>query len=265
MTDRRPIEISPVSVDRMRTWQRTARRFGHYYVSSPRLTMALLASFVVMHGVTGLLDWRAGRASPWFAVFGARSTETLVALGGRSHALIAEGEVWRLLTCGWLHGDLSHLFFNSLAFWGLGRLCEAVFGPARMLWLFVVCVLGGSLLGQTGDGALSVGASGGVFGLMGALVGFGMRRRRTMAPALREVFTRQMWPWILLNLVIGAVIPFIDQRAHVGGLVTGAVWGLLLGDRVTDVGQASGSTGSRVLGGLAAALIVGAYLGLVLG
>lgn len=262
--DRR-MEISPASVDKLRTWQRTARRFTHYYAASPKVTIALLVSFVGMHVATGIGDHVAGRSSPWFVVFGARSTEVLVQLGGRARDRIAEGEVWRLLTCGWLHGDLSHLFFNGLAFWGLGRMCEAVFGPERLLWLFVVSVIGGSLLGHLGDAPLSVGASGGVFGLMGALVAFGLRRRKTMAPALREVFTRRLWPWIVLNLVIGAALPFIDQRGHIGGLVTGALFGLVLGDRVTDAGQSTHPAGAMVLGGFALALILVSFGALVVG
>jgi membrane associated rhomboid family serine protease len=228
-------------VDTIRAWQRSARRFFDFYGTPPRATALLIGVFVVVHAMTGLADWRAGTPL-WLAVFGDRSPEVLVRFGARSTAEVRDGAVWRLLACGFLHADLTHLFFNALAFWGLGRLAEAVFGPVRFLWLFIVSVIGGSLLSQWGGGPLSVGASGGVFGLMGGLVVFGWRRRKAMPPPLREVFGRQLWPWIVLNLGIGAMLPFIDNHAHVGGLLTGAATGLLLQDRVTWRDEPRGGT-----------------------
>jgi membrane associated rhomboid family serine protease len=223
--------------DVLASWQRAVRRFTHWTERPLVATPVLFASFVVMHLLTGLVDYLDGRVGPWLAIFGARSTAALTLLGARDTALVRDGEVWRLVTCGWLHGDLAHLFFNGMAFLGLGRLCEAVFGPQRLVWLFTSCVLGGAIASQLGGGPLSVGASGGIFGMMGALVAFGLRRRQGMPPGLRDVFVRQLWPWILLNLFIGAMLPFIDQYAHVGGLLTGAAQGLVLGDRITDRGE----------------------------
>jgi membrane associated rhomboid family serine protease len=229
--------VSRSQADVLAAWRRAVRRFTHWVERPLVATPILFGCFVAGHVATGVLDFAAGRVGPWLAIFGARSEAALVRLGGRESDLVREGEVWRLITCGFLHGDLAHLFFNGMAFLGLGRLCEAVFGPARLVWLFTSCVLGGSIASQLGGGELSVGASGGIFGMMGALVAFGLRRRHGMPPKLRDVFVRQLWPWILLNLFIGAMLPFIDQYAHVGGLLTGAAQGLFLGDRITDRGE----------------------------
>lgn len=219
-------------IDRDRTWRRSERRVDRYY-TSPHATIALLSSFVGMHLLTGLEDWASGRTSALGVLFGERSTEVLVLFGGRQHDLVAQGQVWRLLTCGFLHADLMHIGMNALAFWGLGRMCEAVFGSARLLALFCTAVVGGAILSQAGGGPLSIGASGGVFGLMGALVAFGWRRRRSMGPEMRAMFGRQLYPWILLNLGIGFALPFIDNLGHIGGLLTGLVLGLLLKERIT--------------------------------
>ncbi|MFZ5475481.1 MAG: rhomboid family intramembrane serine protease [Myxococcota bacterium] len=246
------LHVRRARADLFASWQRAVRRFTHWTERPLVATPLLAASFGVMHAVTGAGDYLAGRVGVWLAVFGARSEEVLVLFGGRDRALVRAGEVWRLVTCGFLHGDLAHLFFNGMAFYGLGRLCEAVFGPERLVWLFTSCVLGGAIASQAGGGDLSVGASGGIFGMMGALVAFGLRRRRRMPPGLRDVFVRQLWPWILLNLFIGAVLPFIDQYAHVGGLLAGAAQGLVLGDRITDRGE--GRWGKALLIGAMALL-----------
>ncbi|MES2644863.1 MAG: rhomboid family intramembrane serine protease [Myxococcota bacterium] len=216
-----------------KAWLDAERRFIARLARPPRATAALLGLLVAIHVLGGLLT--APGQGTWLRIFGIRPAEMMVRLGARDGARVADGEVWRMVSAGFLHWDVAHLFMNGLALWGLGRLCEIVFGPVRMYWLFLLCVIGGNLLSQTADAAIiSAGASGGVFGLLGALVAFGLSRRKSLSPPLREVFTRQLFPWILLNLGIGILLPFIDNRAHIGGLVTGAVCAVVLGDSLTD-------------------------------
>ncbi len=215
------------------TWLHAERRFSALLTRSPRATRALLVLLVAIHALTGLAT--NPDLGPWLRVFGSRSAEGMVRFGARDGALVAAGQPWRLVSAGFLHWDLAHLFMNGLALWGLGRLCEIVFGPVRLYWLFLLSAIGGNVLSQTAHAdIISAGASGGVFGLLGALVAFGVSRRAALSPPLRDVFTQQLWPWILVNLGIGIMLPFIDNRAHVGGLVTGAVCALVLGDRITD-------------------------------
>lgn len=226
-------------MERVKQWQRGLRRFAYYYDNPPLVTLGLLTSFLALHLATGFGDYLGGQCDGWGVVFGERSSEILTAFGGRSRVLVWHGQVWRLLTAGFLHADPSHIFFNGLAFWGLGRLAEATFGRARLLLLFLTSVIGGSMLSQLGHAPLSIGASGGVFGIMGALVVFGWRTRRDLPPPIREIFGKRLWPWILLNLLIGAALPMIDQLGHVGGLITGSICGLVLANRVTDHGEGS--------------------------
>lgn len=219
--------FTPENRRRVRLRMRTLRRFVWAYQASPQATRALVAVLVAFHLVSGVVDFRLGRTDLWGVVFGERSSVGLSLLGGRTRALVFD-EPWRVLSYGLLHGNLVHLTFNSVALWGLGRLAEVVFGPTRMLLLFFLSVLGGGLLSQLGSAPLAVGASGGVFGLMGALAVFGLRGRAEMPRRLRHVFTRRLVPWILLNLVIGLALPFIDNLGHLGGLAAGALGGMTL-------------------------------------
>jgi rhomboid protease GluP len=247
MSDERPpILLTRDDVVRLRTWRRSQRRFGEQHGAGAPLTRVLLGVFVLLHGLTGLADVRVGGV--WGVVFGARSPDVLTRFGGRARDEVADGEWWRLLSAGLLHGDLAHLLFNGFAWMGLGRLAEAVFGAARTLLVFLASVLGGNLLSQAGDASLSIGASGGVFGVMGALGAFGWRRGPRMPEPMRAVFGRDLWPMVLLNLVIGLALPMVDNRGHIGGLVTGFVLGLLLDDRVTREPSPRGGAVAAVLG-----------------
>jgi membrane associated rhomboid family serine protease len=126
------------------------------------------------------------------------------------------GEWYRLLTSIFLHGSILHLLFNMYVLVALGPTLERVLGHLRFLVLFLLSGLGGAALSYalSSPMTVSVGASGAIFGLMGALVVAGRRLRYdiTMVVAL-----------IAINLVIGFVFGSgIDWRAHVGGLATGA-------------------------------------------
>jgi rhomboid protease GluP len=139
------------------------------------------------------------------------------------------GEWWRLVTPAFVHGGLLHLAFNIMALLNLGALAEALTGRLRFLAVFFL-----GTAAATGASAwwspdrVSVGASGGVFALVGALLAFGLRHRRALPEPARRRLVRDMI-WIVgVNLVLGQSIPYIDNSAHVGGLVGGLLLGLLL-------------------------------------
>jgi len=130
-------------------------------------------------------------------------------------SLVADGEWWRIVTSGFLHVGPLHLAFNMLALWIIGRDLETVLGRGRFLAVYVVSLLGGSaavMLFQPPTAAVA-GASGAVFGLMGALA---VVLRRMRVPA------GQVVGLIAVNIVISVVIPGISLVAHLGGLVVGA-------------------------------------------
>jgi membrane associated rhomboid family serine protease len=131
---------------------------------------------------------------------------------------VAEGGYYRLITAAFMHRETLHIFFNMIMLWMFGRPLEAMLGRARFLTLYLICALGGSaasyLFNQPQVGSL--GASGAVIGIVGALLVLERRLRHdTGAVAI----------YLAILLLPGLLLPGIDWRAHVGGLLTGAVLG----------------------------------------
>src|SRR5262249_45211849 len=121
------------------------------------------------------------------------------------------------------------------ALWVVGIQVEKLYGSARFLLIYLLSGVGGvagSYLGQAlipkHIDAPSVGASGAIFGLFGVLAVFGFRYRREMPPAIRRAMTAGVLPVIAINLIIGFSIRFIDNSAHIGGLLTGAALTLII-------------------------------------
>lgn len=129
--------------------------------------------------------------------------------------LVAEGDWWRLVASGFLHYGPIHLAANMLALWVLGRDLEAVLGAPRYLAVYAVALLGGSasVMLLENPGSATAGASGAVFGLMGAIAVVLLKLRRSPRPVLTV---------IALNVAISLVVPGISLWAHLGGLVAGA-------------------------------------------
>jgi membrane associated rhomboid family serine protease len=134
---------------------------------------------------------------------------------------VADGEYWRLLTAAFLHGSVIHLALNMYALYLFGPPLEAAFGRARFLALYVVAALGGSAASYAvaSPGQPSLGASGAVFGLLGAFFVVNRRLRRDSSGLL---------VLLAINLAYGFIAPNIDWRAHLGGLVTGALCAVAL-------------------------------------
>jgi membrane associated rhomboid family serine protease len=144
--------------------------------------------------------------------------------GGLSRAGIHDGELWRLITSGFLHAGLFHLLFNMYALYILGQLLEPAVGKLRFGIIYFVSLLAGSfgalLLQPTG---LTVGASGAVFGLMGAAIVV-MRHRGI------DAMQSGLGIWLFLNLAITFTISGISIGGHLGGLAGGALAALLMFD-----------------------------------
>ena len=140
-----------------------------------------------------------------------------------------------MLTAGFLHAGFFHLLFNMFSLWILGALLEPAIGQLRFALIFFVSVLAGSFGALLVEpNALTVGASGGIFGLMGAAVV--VMRNRGINP-----MESGLGLWIGLNLLITFTVPGISIGGHIGGLIGGALAALVLFDlpdmlRVPPVG-----------------------------
>lgn len=135
--------------------------------------------------------------------------------------LVDQGEWWRIVTSGFLHGGLLHLGFNMYVLWILGSMLEPALGRGRYLALYFVSMLAGSLgVLLVSPQAATVGASGAIFGLMGAAVA--LQRDRGIDPWRSGLLTL-----VGLNLLITFAVPGISVGGHVGGLVGGALAGLV--------------------------------------
>jgi membrane associated rhomboid family serine protease len=158
--------------------------------------------------------------------------------GAQHPGLISAGEWWRALTAIFLHGNFTHLLFNMWALFLFGPALERRFGFAS---LYLASGIGGSALYHLiGRQLPAVGASGAIFGLMGALLVATYRLRNT--PAGRSVFS-QLLLLLAINLALPLFVPSVAWEAHVGGLAAGA---LVVGawDRLPEAG--SGLVGRRI-------------------
>lgn len=166
------------------------------------------------------------------------SSQELVHWGANAGPLTLAGDWWRLLTCLFVHGGIVHIAFNMWCLWSLGGLCESLYGHWTFGAVYLISGLGASLASVVWrPGGVSVGASGAIFGLAGALIAayylgeFSMPRSAVMG-SLRSVVA-----FVGYNLVFGAMIGPIDNAAHVGGLVTGLVLGALIAKGAPDPNQ----------------------------
>jgi membrane associated rhomboid family serine protease len=201
---------------RQRTQVRTARSLA----GEPILTYVLIAINVAAF----VGAWLTG-AGP---IGGGLHASLITQEGALSGPTLADGQVWRLVTAGFLHAGFLHLAFNMLALWVLGSILEPVVGRTRFALLYAVSLLSGSFGAILLDpSSFTVGASGAVFGLMGAALV--VMRNRGISPMESGLAL-----WLGLNLVITLAVPGISIGGHFGGLVGGTLAALLLfelGDR----------------------------------
>ncbi len=143
---------------------------------------------------------------------------------------VRNGEVYRLLTSTFMHASILHLVFNMYALSIIGKQVETFLGKSKFLLVYLFSGLTGSLLSCAITNSYSLGASGAIFGLMGSLLYFGYHYRLYLG----SVLLGQIFPVILINLVIGYITPSIDNAAHIGGLVGGLFLSMALGVNKDD-------------------------------
>lgn len=221
---------------RQPTYDRESMGFAHAVLDRPaKFTIVFLVINVLLFLMVSL---SGGSSNP----------STLVGYGAKLNYLINErGEWWRFVTPIFLHGGLFHLLFNMYGLAVIGPYVEKLYGSAKFVVIWVVTGIAGvaaSYLSVRPDmhvGSIgrflfkatdqpSIGASGALFGSVGVLFVFGIRFRSELPEGFKRAFGTGLVPIIILNLFIGFLgRGFIDNAAHLGGLVSGAVIALVVG------------------------------------
>lgn len=159
----------------------------------------------------------------------------LLGLLGASGAIpvFAYGRWWTILSANWLHGNILHILFNMMWVRQLGPATAELFGASRLVIIYTVAGATGFLASSVagyllpgvpliGGAGLTLGASGAIFGLLGALVLYGHRTGSSLIKG-------QAWSWALTLFVFGLIMPGVDNWAHAGGFAGGYVTASLLG------------------------------------
>ncbi len=158
-----------------------------------------------------------------FDVF-APSNRALWAFGAAGAIPWQAGHWWTVLTAIYLHGGILHILFNLLWVRSLGPEVENVYGPARLVVVFTVSGVAGFVLSNAFDVPFTVGASGSIFGLLGALVAYGRKR----GGAFGRLLLQQYGQWALVLFISGFIMSGVNNFAHAGGFIGGFVSGLIL-------------------------------------
>jgi membrane associated rhomboid family serine protease len=155
---------------------------------------------------------------------------------GKVNDDIQAGEWWRLVTAMFMHASILHICFNMFALALFGRMIETVFGA----WRFTTVYLVGGSMGFIASVAMtpspSVGASGGVFALLGCAFVFGFRFRDALPPMMRKQYYAQTAWMIAINLALGCMVSQVDNAAHLGGVGAGMATALFMTPRDAVLG-----------------------------
>jgi membrane associated rhomboid family serine protease len=158
-----------------------------------------------------------------FMSFGTRD---LLALGANFAPAVSDGQIWRLVTSMFIHGGMIHLVGNLFALFLAGALLEPVFGPSRFAACYIVSGIGGGIASINWHPAtVSVGASGAIFGLLGAIIGFSIMNKSKASFAKKHVLGLVLY-LLGYNLLLGILSAATDNADHLGGLVCGILFGL---------------------------------------
>ncbi len=157
------------------------------------------------------------------------SSRTLVNLGAVYGVAVGlGGEWWRLISGMFLHGGFTHIALNMISLYIVGRIAEELMDRWSYVALYFASgIAGGAVSLAVHPDGLSVGASGAIFGLFGAIAGYAIAFRHRLGTRFGAIM-REYGGILALNLILGLTIPGIDMSAHIGGLIVGVVGGWLM-------------------------------------
>jgi rhomboid protease GluP len=186
------------------------------------VTTTLLTINVGMFLLTVVYSMRSGNGEALMNVDG----RTLAYFGDKFPVAVQLGQWWRLVTAGYLHGGLFHIFMNSWVLMDVGAMVEELYGQSRMFVIYTLANIGGFYLSYIWSPVPSMGASAAIMGLIAAMIAYGMQNRSAMGDAIKGQYIR----WVIWILIIGLLPGFnVDNAAHIGGLIVGFAVGYLAG------------------------------------
>jgi rhomboid protease GluP len=218
--------------------ERYAMGFARAVLSRPYIFSIV---FLVANLFVFMLMWESSGMKT-SVLWGGFDEQVLLAYGAKTnYAIHYNHEFWRFVTPIFIHVNLPHVLINMYSLWVIGPWVEKLYGSGKFVVFWVATGIAGvlasyltvipgahpgligSFLIKTGDMVPSAGASGALFGLIGVLFVFGIRYRRELPEGFKRAFGTGLLPVILLNLGIGFLgRGFIDNAAHMGGLLSGA-------------------------------------------
>jgi len=159
---------------------------------------------------------------------GSTDNGVLEQLGATIPGMLSSGQYWRLLTSCFLHIGIAHIATNMLALLWLGGLAERFYGPLRFLGIYLAAGIGGGIAtGVFASDNIGAGASGAIFGILGAMLVASWRNRAVIGAATSRAIFANLGQLLVLNIVI-SFLPGIGLWAHAGGALTGAVLALII-------------------------------------
>ena len=215
------------------SYEKSKRVEKIFSIKKPFITYGIILICTVMFFITAILNGNLTSISP----------STLIKFGANTAMYTKSGEYWRLLTCVFLHAGIIHLSCNMYSLYVIGPQVESFYGKIKYLFIYLFSGITGSILSLafSSDYSVSIGASGAIFGLLGATLYFGYHYRVYLGNALKS----QIVPIIFLNLGIGFLISGIDNFAHIGGLIGGIFASMAVG--VTDKSSKSDKANGSIL------------------
>lgn len=160
-----------------------------------------------------------------FALFvaDALNSQPVIAYFGASRPWPMGGQWYRLVTAGFLHGSIIHILMNSWVLFDLGAEVEQIYDTNRLIIFYFVSTVTGFLASSVFGRSASLGSSAGIFGLIGAMLAFGVMDKSPLGAAVKSLYGR----WLIYALVL-SFIPGVDYFAHIGGLAGGFLTGLIV-------------------------------------
>jgi len=192
---------------------------------APGVIPAITITCIIIYIMSILIDPRALLQSRGLFSFLSPSGAALDRLGMTGQVAIIQGKWWTLITAIYLHGGILHIFFNMLWLRQLGHMVQDLFGTSRTFLIFTIAGVVGFIASFMFGINFTIGASGSIFGLLGALIYYGRKRGGHFGTAIY----RQVGSWAIILFIFGFMMPGVNNFAHAGGFIGGYLSAMVFG------------------------------------